>query len=69
MLPESVSGTVGDASLYPLQQQPGGAYLVEKAEGRKSKGISGKIVPRGQQQQRYLLAGLEEGNGGRGVSS
>lgn len=43
--------------------------MVEKAEGRKSKGISGKIVPRGQQQQRYLLAGLEEGNGGRGVSS
>lgn len=42
-LPVSVSDTVGDVFLYPLQQQPGGTSVVEKAEGRKSRGILGKI--------------------------
>lgn len=41
--------------------------MVEKAEGRKSRGILGKLIPRGQQQWRDLFAGLEGGNGDRGV--
>lgn len=38
-----------------------------ESQGRKSRGILGKLIPRGQQQWRDLFAGLEGGNGDRGV--
>lgn len=38
MLPVSVSGAVGDAFLYLLQQQPGGTYVEGEGWGKEGRG-------------------------------